>query len=53
MNNGALPKLLLQYKQAFFCQRGEAAYFQSPPESEQPFSSGFLVHSPILQLGNR
>ena len=49
MNNGALAKLLLQYKQVFFCQRGEAAYFQSPSESAQPFSSEFLVHSPILQ----
>ena len=52
MNNEALPKVLLQCRQVFFCQRGEALYFQSPQESDQSFSSEFLVYSPILQKGN-
>ena len=53
MNSGALPKLQLQYRRVSFCQRGEAVYFQSPLESDKPFSPEFLVCSPILQKGNR
>ena len=49
MNNAAPPELLLQYRQAFFCQKGEAVYFQSSQESDQPFSFEFLVYLLILQ----